>query len=253
MTIGAFLDLFKFKKELAGYVGVEREHFLVAQNGELVPRSKDFLDKMGDPRWTYELSACQVESRTRPRKDLSVVKLELLENDNNGRLIAENFHLRLMNMEVAPDDMPLDVYPLPRYLEIVSRISKAELLAACQVTGTHLHFGVRNMAEAITLHNKLILYLEKLCELGDRSAGKRIQRYKKMAKNWLPPAYSGLKNFYEMAIAQGFVDNPKNCWHLIRISAHGTVELRMFGVTDNLDEIIFWIEFVNSIRKGGAR
>ncbi len=251
MKRNEFFGLFKFKKELAGFVGVEREHFLVAQNGETVPRSKDFLKAIGDPRWTYELSACQVESRTRPQKDLSAIELELLENDNNGCLVARNLNLRLANLEVAPNDMPLDVYPLPRYLEIVSRISKTELLAACQVTGTHLHLGVRNMAEAIALYNSLIPCLEKLCELGDHSAGERLKRYKRMAKNWLPPVYGGTEDFYETAIEQGFAENPKNCWHLIRISAHGTVELRMFGVTDNLDEIILWIESVK--RKGGAK
>lgn len=253
MGMREFFDLFKFKKELAGFIGIEREHFLIGDYGRLVPGSKDFLDKIKDPRWTCELSACQVESRTRPQKDLSAIKLELLENDNNGRLAAGDLGLRLANIEVAPDDMPLDVYPLPRYLKIVSRISKAELLAACQVTGTHLHLGVGNINEAIAFHNELIPYLDKLCALGDHSAGQRLARYKMMAKNWLSPAYKDVKDLYETAVAHGFAENPKNCWHLIRISAHGTVELRMFGVTDYLDEIISWIEFVNSISKGGLR
>lgn len=241
-TIAEFLCLFKFNKDLAGFIGIEREHFLAAQGGILVPKSKEFLNTIADPRWTYELSACQVEDRTNPQRDLSAVKLELLENDNNGRAVAEKLGLCLVNLEVAPDDMPLDVYPLPRYLKIAKWISDAQLLAACQVTGTHLHFGVKNLEEAIELHNKLIPHLEELCRLGDHSAGRRLAKYKEMAKNWMPRPYCCRHDFYETAIAQGFSDNPKNCWHLIRISAHGTVELRMFGVTDNLDDIIFWIE-----------
>lgn len=114
-----FRRLFKYRKGLAGYIGVEREGFLTDANGLLVPKSSEFLKAINDPRWTYELSACQVEDRTRPQRDLSAIKLELLENDNNGKVVGGILGLTLVNKEVAEKDMPLDVYQDPRYEKIV--------------------------------------------------------------------------------------------------------------------------------------
>ena len=72
-----------------------------------------------------------------------------------------------------------------------------------------------------------------------------------MADNYQPTAYESSEHLFEIARAEGFTDNPRNCWKLIRISIHGTVELRMFGVTDNLDEILEWVSFVKKTARGG--
>jgi gamma-glutamyl:cysteine ligase YbdK (ATP-grasp superfamily) len=242
-----FMSLFRFKRRFDGYVGIERERFLMASDGLCIPRSAEFLALIRDARWTYELSACQVEDRTRLQKDLSAIKLELLENDNNGHGVGAKLGLRLVHQEVADRDMPLNVYPDPRSLRIASEISKEQLRAACRVTGTHLHFGTRSMKHAIALHNALVPHVEELCRLGDHSNGERIKIYKIMATNWKPLMYEGPQHFYARAQDQGFAENPRNCWHLIRISTHGTVELRMFGVTDHIDEVLSWISHVRTI------
>lgn len=242
-----FLSRFKFKKRLEGCVGIEREHFLVSAAGLPVPRSPEFLKRVRDPRWTYELSACQVEVRTRPRRDLSAINLELLENDNNGRQVAEEMGLKLLHQEVADAAMPLGVYPNPRYRRIVRNISKQRLRAACRVAGTHLHLGVKNISQAIALNNAAAARLDELCRLGDHSAGERLRLYKTMAENCRPVVYGGWEHFFETARAQGFVENPRNCWQLIRISVHGTVELRMFGCTEHIDEVLDWVTRLHSI------
>lgn len=244
-----FLARFKFMKSMNGYVGIEREHFLVSQTGELVPRSVEFLQFINDSRWTYELSACQVESRTRPQKDLSAMKLELLENTNNGERVAENLGLCLVNQEVGDARMSLDVYPDPRYLEIVRTITQERLEAACRVTGIHLHLGVKNMEHALLVYNSLIPHLEMFCRLGNHSNGERLKLYKTMAIKWLPIVYEGVEHFFEIASRDGFVTNPRNCWQLIRISVHGTIELRMFGATDHADEILWWVSQVKFLTK----
>lgn len=249
VELAEFLARFKFTKSRNGYVGVEREHFLVSPNGELAPRSIEFLQLIDDPRWTYELSACQVESRTRPQKDLSAIKLELLENINNGERIAEKLGLRLVNQEVAHANMPLDVYPDPRYLKIVRTLPRERLEAACRVTGTHLHLGVKNIAHALLVYNSLIPHVAELCRLGDHSRSERLRLYKTMAIKWQPVVYESVEHFFEIASRDGFVTNPRNCWQLIRISVHGTVELRMFGVTDHIDEILWWISQVRHLTK----
>lgn len=244
-----FLARFKFVKAMNGHVGVEREHFLVSSSGVPAPRSGEFLRLINDPRWTYELSACQVESRTKPKRDLSAIKMELLENANNGERVAKKLGLHLVNQEVGNANMPLDVYPDARYLEIVRTIPHERLEAACRVTGTHIHLGVRDMCQAISVYNALIPHLEEFCRMGDHSGGERLRLYKTMATKWQPTVYESAEHLFEIALQDGFAENPRNCWKLIRISIHGTIELRMFGVTDHADEISWWISKIKHITK----
>ena len=234
-----FLKLFEFKSDMGGFVGVEREHFLQSERGDFAPLASDFLRLMADSRWTYELSACQVEDRTRPQKDFSAIEAELLENNNDGALVAGKMGLRLTNVEVAAEGMPPDIYPDPRYLAISRRASQDMIMAARRVIGTHLHFGVEDVERALWVYNAIIPHLDELCRIGDHSAGKRMELYKTMATNWQPPSYRHVGDLFETACAQGFAKNPRDCWHLVRISVHGTVELRMFGASNHVDEIMF--------------
>ena len=252
-----FLSKFSFRPEMAGFIGIEREHFLISGPNNLscgvyTPRAQAFLETIRSKRWTYELSACQVESRTNPQKDISAIKLEILENENLAhRAVMEMFTVDLVNHEVANKRLFLffDVYPDPRYLEIVSNISKKKLDAACRVAGTHIHIGSRDINHAIAINNALMPRFEKLCAMGDHSSGERLRLYKVMAENWQPTVYQNPEHFFEVANAEGFAYNPRNCWKLVRISIHGTVELRMFGTTDNIDEILEWVSFVKFITK----
>ena len=157
--------------------------------------------------------------------------------------------LRLINKEVAESLSPLTIYPDPRYLEIAGRISKEKLDAASRVTGTHIHIGTKNINQAIAINNFLVPYCETFCRMGDRSNGERLRLYKLMADNWKPFIYQDPEHLFQIASDEGFVENPRNCWKLIRISIHGTVELRMFGSSENIDEILGWISFIKSILK----
>ena len=249
-----FLSKFSFRPEMAGFIGIEREQFLIVagglDGGQYASRAQGFLSMINSSKWTYELSACQVESRTNPHKDLSAIKLEILENENCGNQAAFKLGLRLDNIEVASRNMPFTVYPDFRYLEIAKTIPQDRLEAACRVTGTHIHIGVRDISHAIEVNNLLVPHLNIFCSLGDHSNSERLRLYRTMAKNWQPTIYQNPEHFFEVARAEEFADNPRNCWKLIRISIHGTVELRMFGVTDNVDEILEWVSFVRSIVKG---
>jgi len=250
-NIKDFLSKFSFKPEMAGFIGVEREQFLVSlTDGVCMPQSKKFLDAIANNSWTYELSACQVESRTSPQIDSSAIKVELLANENMGSKVAGKLGLKLLNQEVANVDMPLDVYPNPRYLEIVKTISEERLRAACRVAGIHIHVGARDIGHAIAVNNLLVPHLDTFCSIGDHSSGERLRLYRTMAKNWQPVTYQSPEHLFEVAQSENFTDNPRNCWKLIRISIHGTVELRTFGSTDDVDEILEWVSLIKSITKG---
>lgn len=245
-----FLSKFSFKPELANYVGIEREHFLRSvSNGLLTPMSMEFLKTIKNKAWTYELSACQVESRTKPKKDQSSINLELLANENRGSAIANKLGVELLNTEVGPEDMVLDVYPNPRYLRIVKSISMERLRAACRVAGTHIHIGVRDIGHAIRLNNALVAHLDKLCAVGDHSCGERLRLYNIVTQNCQVSTYDSIEHLFEVSREEGFTENPRDCWKMIRISIHGTVELRMFGATEKIDEIMYWISLIKQVAK----
>lgn len=236
-----FLRKFAFRPELAGYVGVEREFFLVdPKTGMPVPRSPEFLRRVRDPKWTYELSACQVEHRTSPCRGPEILLWDLEHGTDAGRAVAASMGLELRAMSVAPADMPLDVYPDERYLKISAGLPEETLRAACMVAGTHIHYGVRDMAHAIEVHNRLAAHLDGFTALGDKSEGERIRIYKVMAPLYQMMRYDSPEHLFRTARLQGFDENPRDCWHFVRISTHGTVEVRVFGASDDGEEVVCW-------------
>lgn len=239
-----FLAQFNFRSDMRGCIGIERERFLATPQGIVVPRAQEFLERIDDPLWTYELSACQVEDRTRPRRTSLGVWLELLRNDRKAKRIAEAMGVQLLSLDVGPRDMPLDVYPTPRYQEIVARISPEQLRAACWVAGVHVHVGMDSIEDAIRFYNACRERLEFLCTLGDHSHGERLRLYKTMAEKWEPPKIENAEHFFEIAREQGFHENLRGCYWLIRISGHGTVELRMFGSTKSRMQILNYVQHV---------
>lgn len=247
-----FLSQFAFSNAMRGYVGIERERFLKNAVGLYVPHAEQFLSEIKDPRWTNELSACQVEDRTDPRSNLLELKYDLVRNTNNGVCAAQNIGAEIVTEEVASVDMPLDVFPLERYKNIARTISEDRLRSACRVAGIHIHLGVGSIGEAIEIHNICSAHTNKLIRMGDHSLGERIALYKEMAPQWNSPHYESTEHFFETAVSEGFSESPKQCYHLVRISIHGTVECRMFGVTPHEDEIIYWVEFLKQIT-GGVR
>ncbi|MFH1632092.1 MAG: glutamate-cysteine ligase family protein [bacterium] len=250
-----------FRPELKGFVGVEREYYLASGEddkqgrafgewvrmsmtdpGMPVPESQKFLEGIGNSSWIYELSACQVEYRTKPHGDLTELLYELESSLHHGAVVAERLGLRLFVSEIGPEGMPLDVYPDDRYTQIKSGLSQEKLRAACRVTGVHVHIGVDCMQEAVRANNILAGHILDLAQMGDHSSGERLRVYKGMAEDWRPRIYDSPEHYYETARECGFAKRIRDCWHLVRISRYGTVELRMFGATADSYEIIRWVK-----------
>ncbi len=223
------------------FVGVERECHLVDKMGLIVPAAFEVLNMINDKHFGYELSACQLESRTDPVQILSL-KNALLKNDEVAHSVLDKLSLKCSYKEVAPFDMPLDVYPDPsgRYQLITKDMSVETLRAACRVIGTHIHIGMPDHETALNVYNDVICHTDNLISLGDGSNGERLKIYRMMAPDATPKAYVSWDNFYSAACEKGFDQDPRKCWALIRISVHGTIEFRMFGTTDNLDTIVEW-------------
>ncbi len=260
-TLATFKNRFEVKPRLAWHLGVERERFITDKKGRIVPSAKEIIDYirkqyLGSVNFlsgdvapglgeliTYELSACQLESRTIP-DTLKHLKGQLERWDKDMAAAFEHLGYVQSHIEVAPEDMPLDVYPDPtgRYQKIVSAISRTALLAACRVAGTHIHVGMPDLETALKVYNYLTRHVTELCEMGNGSFGQRLEIYRQMAPDWKPMPYESWQDYYDVACRKGFVDDPRQCWTLIRISVHGTIEFRMFGATDSIDRIVSWAE-----------
>jgi gamma-glutamyl:cysteine ligase YbdK (ATP-grasp superfamily) len=235
-----FLAKFNFTEERNLMVGVERECFLT-RNGQIMPIAPEIIPAINHPAVGYELSACQLEYRIGPSR-IDFIRDDLEAMEKVIGKAEKELDFKCNFLEVAPDNMPLDIYPDPegRYQRIAESMPKDVLLAACQVTGTHIHIGMGDGGSALEIYNKVIPYWERLSALGDNSYGKRLSLYQKVAPNFIPPTYKSWEEFHKSAVTRGFADNPRNCWDLIRISKHGTIEFRMFGSTDDLDLIKLW-------------
>ncbi len=250
----AFFALHTFNPALAGAVGAERELFII-ENGVLVPRAPEVLSALShDPRWTYELSACQVECRTTPTHDPWELVRELCELRHQVVGVARPLGLDVLSMEVAPATIPREVYPDPRYATLSTTLPEDRFLAALRVAGTHVHVGCANLEEAVRVHDALVEHLEELIALGNFSGGERIRLYERVtAPHTYPHCYGSVDAYYEDAVRCNFTLQLRNNWHLIRISRYGTVEVRAFGSPLCNSKVGDWAARIQEIRANAIR
>ncbi|OGI30860.1 MAG: hypothetical protein A2271_04900 [Candidatus Moranbacteria bacterium RIFOXYA12_FULL_35_19] len=171
-----FMNKFRFRQDGALLVGIERECFLINNESKISPMAQLVLSHLADKeQFGYEFSACQLEDRIGPC-GLNEIKNQLKENEKDVIEVESKLQFKRSWMEVAPEDMPLDIYPDPtgRYQEIKKKLSGNILLAACRVIGTHIHIGMPDHNTAIKVYNQVISELDRLCNEGDGSSGKRL-------------------------------------------------------------------------------
>lgn len=238
-TINEFHSLMTFTPSLQGYISCEREFFLMDVDNTLVPKAKEFLDHMNDPEhFSYELSACQVEYKTGPQKDPRNLKNKIRLLEKQCAPIEQLLGVRRGLIEVAPDTMPMDIYPDDRYQSMAASKSYTQLLKMLQVTACQFHVGMPDYETALRVYNKLIPFLPGLESLCDHSNGKRLQLYRAAAPNHQPLPIKSLEDHYAQALKFGYDQDLKNCHSLIRITRFGTIEFRMFGAATNEQEVI---------------
>ncbi|HEY4488929.1 MAG TPA: glutamate-cysteine ligase family protein [Candidatus Paceibacterota bacterium] len=198
MSLEGFKARFKFNPTLAGCIGVEQELFITDRARNIVPAAAHVLahtDKSYD--FGYELSACQLETRTGPacrhelRGALDQTRVQLYA-------LLDSLGYRASHREVGPKDMPLDVFPDPsgRYQQITKNMPAEIFLAACRVIGTHVHIGMRDYEEALRVYTYVIQHLEKLRELGNGSFGECLAIYRQMAPDYKPEPYIDWNHYY---------------------------------------------------------
>lgn len=245
-----FRELMKFSPELAGHISCEREFFLVDSQGLIVPKGPDFLGEVNDEEhFSYELSACQIEYKTGACKDVDSLIRKIENLEHTCIQAEEKIGVSRSLIEVAPNDMPLDVYPDPRYQTFAKTKSDEQLLAMLQVIACQFHIGMPDYDTAREVYNRLVPMIGDLCEMCDHSNGKRLELYKKAAPTFMPRRFDSIEDHFRDAVDKGYSTNLKDCHSLVRITRYGTIEFRMFGAAKTAEEIAFLAEHVISICK----
>lgn len=246
----------EFKQDCVGCLGMEVEYGLFQQSRP-APLSFQFTELIDQDqgKWMMDLPAWQVEYATPPCKKFTNLRDNLETALQKGWRTANMLGCKFRACEVAPDCR--DAYissPGDRYEKITSNTPKKKWGAGCRVAGTHVHYGCKDLEHAIKVHNRLAQKVEYFCDQGvhpPESGPNRLDLYRKMAPVYKPPIYGSVREWKQRAEQEGFDDNLSNCWHFVRISVHGTVEVRCFGITFNLDELISWAEDVKQVAEGG--
>jgi len=230
-----FMSRFAFDPSRAWLVGMESECFITDREGAIVPRAADVLRTLHAGKYadyfSPELSACQVEFKTPPVHPEQLER-EIKRLQDHLFDTLHSMRLRASFMPVAPDDMPLDVYPSKRSQEIAGEMSHAQLLAACRITARHFHVGLPDHESALRIYNRVRRELTWLEHEGDRSHGERLRIYREATPDWDPPPLANWGELYTRALERGFEGDPRRWWAELRISRHGTLELRTSDASD---------------------
>lgn len=269
-----------FNPHLSGHIGIEQEFFLIRDDIPS-PESGAFLGAIYEQAWkefegqcdwyylahahgaekmvaawTYEFSACQVEVRTQPHDTLRKISWDLRDCETQGKRAAQAIGVDLARLEVAPVNMSMTHARDDRY-ERLSKIIPPEVrLAAFRVAGTHFHLGMSCLEEAVEMHDALCALLPKLIAMSDHSDGDRLRLYHQVVAWAMPEAHVptvGTSPIY--GSTQGWlnylqttnVTELRSCWDLVRITPHGTVELRALGIGKHIEEILSWVESVHTL------
>jgi len=240
--IQKFTSKFQFQGNVGtGLVGCEREFFIHTMRGQLVPVAPILYPHLEELGCGYELSACQLEMRVGP-DSLNT----FCQSINRMRIQVESkcleYRFKPCYESIAPDDMSLKVYPDPtgRYESIAKSMPTDKLLAACRITGTHIHIGMPDIETALKVHDNLVEHTGELIRIGDLTNGERIRIYKIVTPNYLPMRLLNVTNMVDMYEKENCIDDPRSWWKLIRISKHGTIEFRMFDNTDDDQQVLLW-------------
>lgn len=237
--------------------GIEREWF-IKRNGEITPAIGTLLpqlyascENMGwdNNRFGFELFAGQVEDRTPPTESLQELLDTLQENEKVLKQIGALHGLQFACVDyVNPEDLgELAVNPFDRrHYRLWQTLDMRRKISASQVAAIHLHISA-SVEEAVRILNycrKEIV--ERLCQLGDLSKGKRLSSYREMAQT------NGISRIFrdsnDLLAHIDSLGGEKNVWDMVRYKpSTKTIEFRMFGATEDYNRIISYFHAAQEI------
>jgi carboxylate-amine ligase len=239
-----FKGKFRFSSENRFAIGVEEEVWIVhPRTGVLLPWATKIFTPGYEKRYPMlkpELPSQQIEAVTPICRSMAEVQHALIINDATLHLLARQHGFRVSREPVPTKPFSVNVFPTSRYLQIQKRVG--ERLRGAYVAGLHIHIGVGSPDEAVRAINVLRQYLPEFLSLsacsprtveGRRYVSFRFIKYCEMAGGIVPRHFRHWEDFETAALSEGFYEDPRNCWWAVRISPHGTVELRVCDVQPN--------------------
>lgn len=190
-----------------------------------------------------ELSADQLEINTRPCGSIGELACDLLRTRTNVIQLAESHGLQMTPIAASLLGDPTDVFPTTRYLSIRNNLAAMQLRDA-NCCGLHIHVGISHSMQGLRVLNMLTPDLPYFLALSANSPfehgiSRRFFAYQRVAPHLLPP--NGLNTWEEMdavAAAQGFQNDPRRCWWMLRLNPVGTVELRVCDVQVTIERTV---------------
>ena len=233
--------------------GIERERFIVDSQGNVVPAIGTLLPQvhriasekqMSEDLFTFELFAGQIEDRTHPCVGLDGVRTALIANDAVLLESSKRLGLTLDCSEFVEKERvtAFEVNPFDRrHQEIWKSIPTDVQIAASVVAAVHVHISVSEKEAVRVLNLCREEAVNYLIDVGDHSSLRRIKAYREMAgTDGVPPIFT---SFEEVMLYISSKGGEKNVWDLIRYKpCTKTVEFRMFGATDDVEEVLGYIK-----------
>lgn len=241
-------------------MGVEMElHLIDATTGELASISHAVLEEMGrpfpdgeHPKAKHELFQSTVEVITGICDTPDQAHADLAATITELRTALEPHNVTIMSSATHPFGRAVDqvVSPDPRYHQLIETMQwPARRLLIC---GMHVHVGVPDGQQAITVINELTRHLPLFLALsasspyfeGDDSgmASARSIVFESLPTAGLPPQiaeWSEFEQFMDTLIDTGCIDTVREVWWDIRPHPEfGTVELRMCDAMPTLTETV---------------
>jgi carboxylate-amine ligase len=190
-----------------------------------------------------ELSACQVELKTPPCSSLTELRRCLERQVALLRFAASKHDLTVVFADVARIGMPLVVTKdaTGRYQRIARELGPQRLRAACRTAGLHVHIGMPDHETALRVYNAMVPFVGTYEQLGDRSGGERLRLYRQVQPDASPRQFDSWDQLYAFALHNGFVDNLRNWWWLMRLTRYGTFENRCAGSLSTIDAVMAYV------------
>jgi hypothetical protein len=234
---------FSFDPAKRGWVGIENE-FRLTRGGISVPEAEvalrlvrgSILYAKDRQLVDKEFSACEFEIKNHPHPTLQASIHAMAEMTHWCRTLLAQSGLELVCSELVDADVPLDVYPDPRY-EVIAQVCERRRRAMCRVAALQFTVGVGDEDEMIAVHNRLISALPSI--LDDPSCIHPDRR--RLFEEDIYPAisdfrpYRDMRDLYEHMVLLRVIDQLSNHWPWVRCRPFGAVEFRAFGAIDDPD------------------
>lgn len=236
----AFDAKFGFAADRRFCLGVEEEIWTVSPKTGVLVSGAPLVFADGQeipPGFKPELPAQQIEAVTPVCRTLAELDDAVASNDRTLKRLAATHRFALSRDPVPTKPFAIEVFPTERYQRIQAQFG--ERLRGAYVAGLHVHVGLGSKEEAIAAMNGVRLHLPAFLALSARSPHKdgrtsyrsfRYVKYKEMAGDTVPPYLQSWTHFGLVAGSGGFSEDPRMCWWALRVSPHGTIELRVCDV-----------------------